>query len=426
MQSKLTCFWKDSSAIKKYRTCVSLHSHTSHSKEKLTFISKFAGRSPLLHWALTTYAKRAYTRGEITVDFAKAYWTPPLSPLSAFRLERDQIEQKLELNAMVSLTDHDNIEAPRQLRILREAADVPVSVEWTAPYGEAVLHVGVHNIDAAQAERIMADLAEYTANPEKGHLRDLFEMLDEDPGVLIVLNHPMWDLAGIGKARHLGGLHDFLGDVGDFVHAFELSGVRSWEENRSVLELAEKWNRVVISGGDRHGAEPNAILNLTNARTFAEFVNEVRQDRMSHVLFMPQYSHALTLRMFEFLVDTIREYPDRPEGSRIWDERVFHPDSRGVVRSLADMWTKPPSFVTAFFALVRVLDVPFVQNALRTAFARPESEMGFSNEDGEEASVTWARSRVLRSSPTRTTRLTAWPTPAANLKPSRENENSPS
>lgn len=424
MQGKLTCLWKDASTHKQYRTAISLHSHTNHSKESLSFIADYAARQPLLHWALTTYSKRAYTRGAITVDFRKAYWTPPLLPLAAFRLERDQIEQELNLAAMVSLTDHDNIEAPKLLRIVPESQGIPVSIEWTVPYKDAVLHLGVHNIPSARAENIVAQLADYTSHPARDHFRDILKMLDEDPEVLIVFNHPMWDLAGIGNVRHIQCVHDFVAELGMFVHAFELSGVRGWGENRSVLELAEKWNQLVVSGGDRHGREPNSVLNLTNARTFSEFVDEVRRKRVSHVLFMPQYSRPFPLRVFQSLLDAIREYPDRPTGTRYWDERVFHPNSNGEVRSLAEMWTKPPSFVTAFFVLVRVLEIPSVRNALRAAIAKPEYEMQLAH--GQEADGSWTKSHALHSSRTPTKKSTAWPTLAANLKGSRENEGSPS
>ena len=428
MQSKLTCFWKDTCTCtpKQYRAAVSLHSHTNHSKEGLSFIAEYAARRSLLHWALTSYSRRAYQRGAITVDFSKAYWTPPLLPLSAFRLERDQIERGLNIAGMVSLTDHDNIEAPKLLRVVPEAHGVPLSVEWTVPYKDTVLHLGVHNISSARAEKIMAQLAEYTSSPAKNHLRDLLKMLHEDPEVLIVLNHPIWDLTGIGKMRHIHCLHDFIAELGMFVHAFELSGVRRWEENREVLELAEKWNQLVISGGDRHGAEPNAVLNLSNAQTFSEFVDEVRRKHLSHVLFMPQYFQPVTLRVFQSLLDTIREYPDRPKGTQRWDERVFHPNSQGEVRSLAEMWTKPPDFVTAFFVLARVLEIPSVRDTLRTALAKPEYEMQFADEQGQEAVGSWTKSHALRSSRTRTMKSTVWPTLAANWKRSRENEGSPS
>src|SRR5208282_6911042 len=103
-------------------------------------------------------------------------------------------------------------------------------------------------------------------------------------------DHPMWDLAGLGKEGHIQALTDFKTNLGMFMHAFELSGVRSWAENRATLEFAEKWSQLTIAGGDRHGAEPSAVLNLTNARSFSEFVHEVRQERRCHVLFMPQYA----------------------------------------------------------------------------------------------------------------------------------------
>jgi hypothetical protein len=46
------------------------------------------------------------------------------------------------------------------------------------------------------------------------------------------------------------------------VHAFELSGMRGWEQNNKVYELAAEGNVAVIAGGDRHGCEPSASLPL--------------------------------------------------------------------------------------------------------------------------------------------------------------------
>ena len=62
-----------------------------------------------------------------------------------------------------------------------------------------------------------------------------------------------------------------------YLHALELNGLRNWDENREVRRLAEKWNMLLISGGDRHGVEPNANINLTNATSFTEFVHEIRR-----------------------------------------------------------------------------------------------------------------------------------------------------
>jgi hypothetical protein len=168
-----------------------------------------------------------------------------------------------------------------------------------------------------------------------------------------------------------------LCEQGEYLHALELSGIRSWEENQAVLHLSEACNQLVISGGDRHGCEPNASLNLTNAESFTEFVHEVRKERRSHVLFMPQYDEPYTLRVLQTLLDIIREYPDYSSGSRHWDERVFHPDQAGVIRPLSALWQKPPYYVRHFFSAVRLLEMGPVRTALRMALARPQQRTPF-------------------------------------------------
>jgi hypothetical protein len=197
----------------------------------------------------------------------------------------------------------------------------------------------------------MSDLSEYTHNPLERNLPQLLCALHACPDVLVVLNHPMWDLAGIGPERHARTLRTLLCRHGQFLHALELSGIRSWPENQAVVHLSDGCNQTLISGGDRHGCEPNAALNLTNAESFTEFVHQVRKERSSHVLFMPQYTEPLTLRILQTLLDLIREYPDYSSGSRQWDERVFHPDHTGAVRPLSALWEKPPYYVRHFFSV---------------------------------------------------------------------------
>lgn len=384
MPSQLTYLWKEPKALRNYRSAVSLHGHTNRSREGLYFIEEFANRNPVLRAALATQTKRAKTKSDITADFGNAHWRPPLSPRAAFELERDQIQRVLGLLPMVSLTDHDNIEAPKLLRILPGTHSVPISVEWTVPYNNAIFHLGIHNVPGVQADAIMVLLADYTKNPRLPQLCDLLKMLHDIRDVLVVVNHPMWDLAGIGKERHLDTLNEFVARLGLFCHAFELSGIRSWEENQAVLEFVEAWGELVIGGGDRHGAEPSAVVNLTNADNFTDFVHEVREKRRCHVLFMPQYAESFTLRILQSLLDVIREYPDYPNGSRRWDERVFHPDRYGVVRPLAALWDKPPAFIDMFFSTVRLLEVAPIREAVRMTLAKPKHQMRFVAGRGRE------------------------------------------
>jgi hypothetical protein len=425
LPGQLTCLWKEPAVAKKYRSAISLHGHTHHSKEALSFIGEYLSRHPLVRTVLESQTNRAQTESSITVDYTKAYWTPPLPPLQAFLLERDQIERVLGLTAMVSLTDHDNIEAPKLLRVLPETSNIPLSVEWTVPYRNSIFHIGVHNLPAERVKSMMAKFADYTANPADAQLVDLLKMLHDTPDALVVLNHPMWDLVGAGKQRHISVLNELMVKAGMFIHALELGGLRRWEENQAVVEFAEGWDQLVIGGGDRHGTEPNAILNLSNTDNFSGFVHEVRQKRRSHVLFMPQYSQPVTLRILLSLVDAIREYPDQPEGSREWDQRAFHPDRHGVVRPLANLWVKRPAFVCAFFSAVRLLEVPFIRWAAQTVLAEPNREMQFVPGRGREVVSQWSKAYGSRFFQTRTTKSTAWRTPAGNSRRSPSGADSP-
>jgi hypothetical protein len=384
LQRQVTCLWKHPQVARTYRTGVSLHSHTNRSKEGLYFILKFAARHPFLRKALASEEKRAVKEKAIAIDFHKAYWTPPLPPLAAFELEKNQIERVLGLAGMVSLTDHDNIEAPMLLRVIPEARRIPVSVEWTVPFHDAVFHLGLHNLPSGSAESIMAVLREYTTRPDERRLPGILHFLHENPDLLVVLNHPMWDLTAIGRERHERTLRTLICQHGQYLHALELSGIRTWEENQAVLHLSEGCNQLVISGGDRHGCEPNATLNLTNAESFTEFVHQIRKERQSHVLFMPQYTEPHVLRILQALLDIIREYPDDSSGSRHWDERVFHPNEAGVERPLAALWVRPPYYVRHFFSVVRLLEVDTIRRAMQFALAKSQPQTGFALGDRQE------------------------------------------
>ena len=54
------------------------------------------------------------------------------------------------LQPLVSITDHDDIEAPQLLRTVASARHIPVSVEWTTPFGsDQSFHLGIHNLPSA-------------------------------------------------------------------------------------------------------------------------------------------------------------------------------------------------------------------------------------------------------------------------------------
>ena len=352
-QTKISCFWNKPDVAGNYEAAVSLHSHTNHSKESLFFIPQFTEKWPLLQRALERQARRS----PIPVDFARAYWTPPLTAKLAFEVEKKQIENLLGLAGLVSLTDHDTIEAPALLRAVPETRGTPFSLEWSVPFDGAVFHLGIHNLPGSQAQAIVADLAAYTQNPSGRLLLELLAMLDGSPDVLIVFNHPLWDLCGIGQQRYGQGLQRFLQCNARFLHAFELNATRGRKENNGVIDLAGHWQRLLISGGDRHGCEPSGALNLTSAKCFSEFVREVRLEQRSHVLFMPQYAEPMILRTTQAVLDVIREYPEYGPGCRRWDDRVFHPNlARTTDQPLSTLWKAPPAYIEQILSVIRLLE----------------------------------------------------------------------
>jgi len=363
-QTRISCFWQETE-FGGARSAVSLHGHTNRSKESLRFILELVRKAPMLQEAFEDRCKRV----RIPVDFSRAYWTPPLTPELAYETEKDQIERGLGLKSLISLTDHDTIEAPLLLREAPQTARMPISLEWSVPFQGTIFHLGVHNLPGRGAQVILNDLQAYTRQPNDQRLLELLDMLDRMPNVLVVFNHPLWTQTCLGVQRNEHVLDRFLGCAVEFLHAFEINGVRSSKENKKVGELASRWERPLVAGGDRHGCAASNALNLTRAECFCEFVSEIRNDRRSHVLLMPQYNEPLMVRVTCTLLDVIRHYPQFPRGSQRWDDRVFHPDESGAVdRPISTLWKKPPAFVERIFSCTRLAECGVVERAARCIF----------------------------------------------------------
>ena len=98
--------------------------------------------------------------------------------------------------------------------------------------------------------------------------------------------------------------------------------MRSRKENREVLELGAVLGMPVISGGDRHGLEANAVLNVSPGESFEEFVEEVREEKRSEIVLMPQYFEPLPLRLIENAWHALSDAPGE-FGRGHWMTRVF-------------------------------------------------------------------------------------------------------
>lgn len=352
-----------------FRTGVSLHSHTLHSREGVGLLAKAVRTVPGLG-ALLQRQHRKLGGTDFETDVSKFWWTSPLSAGQALGLERSQIEAQLGLQALVSISDHDNIEAPSQLQFLEPNDSVPISVEWTAPFGTSYFHIGVHNLPPRHAQETMAHMAEATRERQPEMVVALFHELAERPGTLLVFNHPLWDLPCIGQDEHNRLLPAFLRQYRKCIHALEINGLRDRRENRGVVRLAREVGLPIISGGDRHGREPNATLNLTNARTFAEFAEEVRAG-VSCVLVMPQYLEPLRLRVIQTIWEIVRDDEDHSLGWTRWQDRVFMDCADGEARSLTELLQgrETPLLLRQFVRTVRLLANPRLRPALQFAMA---------------------------------------------------------
>lgn len=387
-KTQITSLWNDARAAEPYRTGVSLHSHTSCSEESLKFVHMFVSMLPGASWVLRRYERGCQKNHGVTLDFERAFWRPPLLPKMAFDLEARQI-RGLGLEPLVSITDHDTIEAPMLLRTVPSARHIPVSVEWSAPFGDTELHLGVHNLPSADGPTWMQRFAEYTADAlaarcceeEYGarvecmdtRLIAIVRELHAIPGVLIVFNHPVWDLHEVGEASHRREVVRFIAAARDAIHAVELNGLRHAKENREVMRLARETGHLMISGGDRHGLEPNANVNLTDARNFREFVDEIRIERRSHVLFMPQYAKPWEGRILQSTLNAVTDFSEFIEGWQRWDERAFHPDPHGNMRPLKELWERAPWPLRMAIELVKLGRSEALRNGLSAAIRVSDS-----------------------------------------------------
>jgi len=354
--------WRDAAVVRNFRTGVSLHGHTMHSQECLDFLPRYLHHVPGVSQVVRRYQHPRRGR-QAAIDFSRAYWTPPLTPSSALSLERSQIE-KLELAPLVSLTDHDGIEAGLALQVTSSRSEVPVSVEWTVPYENSILHFGIHNLPAAADRSWMAAMAAYTSAPNAARLPDMLRALSAIPEVLVVLNHPFWLEEGVEKAAHPRALDRLLRECIDSVHAFELNGTRAWKENAETMALAQAHGRPVVSGGDRHACEPSACINLTNAGTFAEFAAEIREGRGA-VAFMPQYREPMALRILQTSWDILRRYPEYP-GRTQWTDRVYYRGEDETARPLSMIWKdRVPWMLTGATGMVELFATTRLRSAIR-------------------------------------------------------------
>jgi hypothetical protein len=124
---------------KEAKTGVSLHCHTEHSKEMLDFVPHYAAKIPIVSYFWEKESQRYFGRKGRELNFSTGYWSPPFTGHEVYRLEKEQING-MGLEAVVSITDHDCIDANLQVGEQNNPAQAPISMEWTVPFEYAFLH----------------------------------------------------------------------------------------------------------------------------------------------------------------------------------------------------------------------------------------------------------------------------------------------
>jgi hypothetical protein len=341
-----------------FQSAVSLHAHTHYSREVMADLPQYLSRIPIVAGLLEDELRVRQESGR-GVDFSKGWWHPPLSAPQVFRSEERQVEARFGLMALVSITDHDDIRAGFDLQQYFAPARAPISTEWSVPFGSGYFHLGVHNLPASRAAEWFGRLSAFTLRTSTASLTDLLSELSGEDGVLIVLNHPLWDLAGVGDDEHLRLLQAFLAAHRPTLHAVEVNGYRSRQENGGARTLSLEYNLPLVSGGDRHACAPNAIVNVTRARSFGEFAHEVR-DGVSHVVILPEYRRHLATRKLAAAAEVMRRYRTFPSDRQRWLDRVSC-EWRGAVRPLSYHWPDGgPVWVRSAVAAFRAITSPAV------------------------------------------------------------------
>jgi hypothetical protein len=338
------------------RAAVSLHSHSDCSRETLEFIPRFTKQIPLLASCLERGMAEYQRENGRPLNFGEWYWRPPVTPAGVIASEQEHVARRLELPALVSLTDHDTLEGPLALRATGRT-DIPLSFEWSAPFQGSLFHFGVHAMPHVSVDSMMQALQAYTREAPADATRrlgDLLDALGECSETVVVLNHPYWDLAGVGQLRHDSALLALLRAHRDQIHALELNGYRTWSENRQVLPLAQGFGLPVVGGGDRHGLVPNAIVNLTRAQDLAEFAYELRVERSSHCVVFPEYLDPFVTRILQGAVEFLRPHYRHHRGQTTWAERVFI-TMNGIEHSVASLWEGEPLWLRSTLAAVRAV-----------------------------------------------------------------------
>ena len=307
---------------REYGYAVSLHNHSCHSVERLAALNHVAKKAFMR--PVSGIVQRSFGLGGVSnLNYGEITFNPPYSPEDVYHMEATAAAKWGFDGVHLAITDHD--EFAGSLVLLRGRPDlngsVAVSEELSLWFEGHLFHLGVCHLPQNEAE---ATHAQIQAAAKGRRYDDLFETLAAS-GCLVILNHP---LVAWKPGAPAIPVTDLLSRYGWAIHALEVNGMRTREENDSVLELARQWKKPVVGGGDSHLLVASSILSLSRAATFKDFVAEVKDGHA--VPFMtPEYfaplKWKLTLRVLFFIsrYRQIASYQGQPVAAMLERRKVL-------------------------------------------------------------------------------------------------------
>jgi len=273
---------------------------------------------------LSGIVQRSFGLGGVAnLNYGDVTFNPPYSPEDVYQMEAAMAAKWGFDGVHFTITDHDEFAGNLALR--RERPDLngrtAVSEELSLWFQGHLFHLGVSHMPETGAEETHAQIQ---AAARGGRYDELFETLAAS-GCLVILNHPL--VAWKPGAQAIP-VTELLSRYGWAIHALEVNGMRTREENDGVLELARQWRKPVVGGGDSHLLVPSSIISLSRAATFKDFVAEVK-DGQAVPFVTPEYfaplNWKLTLRVLFFIsrYRQIASYQGQPVAEMLEDRRVL-------------------------------------------------------------------------------------------------------
>jgi hypothetical protein len=277
---------------------VSLHNHSCHSVEKLAALNHVVKKAFMRPWS--GILQNSFGLGGVSdLNYADITFNPPYTPEDVYQMEAAAAAKWGFDGVHFTITDHD--EFAGNLALARSRPDlngrIAVSEELSLWFERHLFHLGVCHLPESGVEETHAQIQSAARDRRYG---ELFEILAASR-CLIILNHPL--VAWAPGARTIPAA-DLLSRYGWAIHALEVNGMRSREENDRVLELARQWRKPVVGGGDSHLLVASSVISLSRATTFQDFIAEVK-DGHAVPFVTPEYfaplKWKLTLRVLFFI-----------------------------------------------------------------------------------------------------------------------------